>query len=82
MADDQPDDGMSVGRGFLRDMDAQTRRARAFDRRLQWARLRRQIPPSDAGVLPEPDLVVLPDAGQSTIDLTASAEQAVPHQRG
>jgi hypothetical protein len=73
VTEQQPDDAMSVGQGFLRDMDAQTRRARAFDRRLQWARLRRLIPP--------PDAVVLPDTGQPTIDLTATAERAVPRQR-
>ena len=81
MTEQQPDDAMSVGQGFLRDMDAQTRRARAFDRRLQWVRLRRLIPSPDPAVLPVPQAVVLPDAGQPTIDLTATAERAVPRQR-
>ena len=41
----------------------------------------RLIPPPEAVVLPQADVVVLPDAGQPTIDLTASAERPVPHQR-
>ena len=85
VVEDQPDDGMSVGRGFLRAMAEQSERARAFNRQMLWFRLRR-LPADrepDRSCFPLPDdVVVLPDAGQPTIDLTASAEQAVPRQRG
>jgi hypothetical protein len=79
MGDDRSDD-LAGGRGFLRDMSDQSRRARAFDRRLEWARLRHLIAAEPDAVPPE--LVVLPDADQAVVDLTASAEPAVPRQRG
>lgn len=79
MGDDQPND-LAGGRGFLRDMTDQSRRARAFDRRLEWARLRHLIVADAVDVSPE--IIVLPDAGQTAVPLTASAEPAVPHQRG
>ena len=79
VGDDQPDD-LAGGRGFLRDMADQSRRARAFDRRLEWARLRHLIVADP--VAGPPELIVLPDAGQATVPVTASAEPAVPRQRG
>ena len=73
---DETSDPLSGGRWLLRAMSEQSGRAQAFNRQMLWFRLRRQP------LEPEPEGVVPPDAGQPTIDLTASAEQAVPRQRG
>ena len=69
-------DPLSGGRWLLRAMSEQSGRAQAFNRQMLWFRLRKQ--PVDH----EPESVAQPAAVQATIDLTASAEQAVPRQRG
>jgi len=74
---DETSDPLSGGRWLLRAMSEQSGRAQAFNRQMLWFRLRKQ--PVDPE--PVPEGVAPPDAVQPTIDLTASAEQAVPRQR-
>ncbi len=75
---DEAADDLSGGRWLLRAMSEQSERAHAFNRQMRWFRLRGRT----VDLTPVPEVVVLPEAGQPTIDLTASAEQAVPRQRG
>jgi hypothetical protein len=81
---DEASDGLSGGRWLLRAMSDQSERARAFNLQMKWFRLRGlpadREPEPDVVVLPD-DVVVLPEAAESTIDLTATAAQAVPRQR-
>jgi hypothetical protein len=73
---DKPDD-LSGGRWLLRAMSEQSERAHAFNRQMRWFRLRGR--PVD--LTPVPEVVVLPEADQEAVDLTATAGLAVPRQR-
>ncbi len=73
--------------GFLRDMAAQSARAREFDRRMRWLWLRRDLEGDPVlPVLPEPVTAAV-EPGPEVIDLRAAPEvsasegPAVPHQR-
>ncbi len=73
-AEDGPDDG----RGFLRDMAAQSARAHEFDRRLRWSRLSKQLRENDEVVA---HVAAHPDQPGETDPATSSAAPAVPDQR-
>jgi hypothetical protein len=84
IVEDEASDGLSGGRWLLRAMSEQSERARAFNLQMKWFRLRGlpadREPEPDVVALPD-DVVVLPDAAEPTIDLTATAVRAVPRQR-
>ncbi|MEO7981069.1 MAG: hypothetical protein ABI807_09290 [Sporichthyaceae bacterium] len=89
-------DGPDHGRGFLRDMAAQSARAHEFDRRLRWSRLSKRLrgddevvahvsaDPDDPGETGPPDVVGTVDApavDRSDPARSSAAPEVPDHRR-